>query len=80
MILEYIDAAIRKAKYELLPDDRLYYGEIAGFDGVYATAENLEDCRNELRSVLEDWLLFSLRKNLPVPEVESICLEIKNVA
>ena len=80
MILEYIDAAMRLAKYELLPEDELYYGEIPGFDGVYATAEQLEVCREELKSTLEDWLLLSLSKNLPTPILDGISLEIKNVA
>lgn len=80
MILEYIAAAMRLAKYELLPDDGLYYGEISGFDGVYATGEQLEQCREELKAVLEDWLLLSIHKNLPVPVVDGISLEVKNVA
>lgn len=80
MILEYIDAAMRKAKYELLPDDGLYYGEIPGFDGVYATAKGLEECREELKATLEDWLLLSLTKNLPTPIINGISLEVKNVA
>ena len=80
MILEYINAAMRTAKYELLPDDGLYYGEIPGLEGVYATAEQLEDCREELKATLEDWLLISLHKNLPVPVVNGISLEIKSVA
>ena len=40
MISAYIRGAIRRAHYELLPNDKLYYGEIPGFDGVYASAEN----------------------------------------
>ena len=80
MISEYINAAMRKAHYELLTDDKLYYGEIPGFEGVYATAENLEDCREELQSVLEDWLLLSIHKNLPVPVLDNITLEVKHVA
>lgn len=69
MILEYIDAAMRIAKYELLPDDGLYYGEIAGFGGVYAIAKQPGDCREELKTTLKDWLLLSLAKNLPIPVV-----------
>ena len=80
MISEYLAAAMHKAHYELLPEDKLYYGEISGFDGVYATAENLEDCRAELQSVLEDWLLISIHKNLPVPVVDNISLDVKHVA
>ena len=80
MLTEYISAALHKAHYELLSEDKLYYGEIPGFEGVYATAENLEDCREELRSVLEDWLLLSIYKNLPIPVIDNISLEVKHVA
>jgi len=49
MLLEYIAAGLRHAKYEILPDDGSYYGEIPEFTGVYANAGTLEDCREELR-------------------------------
>lgn len=80
MILEYIQAAMRQASYEYLQDDKLYYGEIPGFAGVYATSQNLEDCREELCSVLEDWLLISLHKKLPIPVINDISLDIRDVA
>jgi predicted RNase H-like HicB family nuclease len=80
MISAYIHGAMRRAQYELLPDDKLYYGEIPGFDGVYASAENLEDCREELKAVLEAWLLISIYKNLPVPVIDNISLDVKHVA
>ncbi len=80
MLSEYLSAAMHKAHYELLPDDNLYYGEVPGFDGVYASAITLEKCREELLAVLEDWLLLSIHKNLPVPVVNNISLEVKSVA
>ena len=80
MLTEYIRAAMRQAKYEILSDDGTYYGEIPGFQGVYGNAKTLEDCREELESVLEDWLLFSVSRNLPVPVVDGIELKIKEVA
>jgi predicted RNase H-like HicB family nuclease len=46
------------ARYEILPDDGTYYGEIVGFDGVYANAATLEACRDELEEVLEEWILL----------------------
>ena len=58
MLLEYIQAALRHAKYEILPDDGSYYGEISECNGVYANAKTLENCREELREVLEEWVLF----------------------
>lgn len=76
MISEYINAVLRQARYEILPDDNAYYGEIAGFQGVYATGQTLEECRAELIEVLEEWLLLSVAKNLPVPIVDGINLQI----
>jgi len=74
----YIHAALRLAQYDLLPDDKLYYGEIPGFDGACASAENLADCREELESVLEDWLLISIRKDLPVPVIDNVSPDVKD--
>ena len=34
MLLEYIQAALRHAKFEILPDDGSYYGEITECNGV----------------------------------------------
>ena len=43
MLIEYTQAAMRKAHYELLPDDKLYYEEIPEFDGVNATTESMNN-------------------------------------
>ncbi|HUT84123.1 MAG TPA: type II toxin-antitoxin system HicB family antitoxin [Thermodesulfobacteriota bacterium] len=77
MLINYIQAAMRQASYEILPDDGTYYGEISGFDGVYANAVTLEVCRNELEEVLEEWILFRVSRNLPLPVVDGIELTIK---
>ncbi len=80
MISQYLSAALRRARYEILPDDGSYYGEIPGFDGVYADAPTLEACREELGEVLEEWILFRVSRNLPVPVVEGHELTIKAIA
>jgi predicted RNase H-like HicB family nuclease len=80
MLTDYIRAAMRQARYEILPDDGTFYGEIPGFDGIYANADTLEACREELEEVLEEWILFRVSKNLPLPVVEGIELAIKEVA
>ena len=76
MLTDYIRAAMRRARYEILEDDGTFYGEIPGFDGVWANAGNLEDCREELEEVLEGWIVLSLSKNLPLPTVDGVSLEI----
>jgi len=80
MFTEYINAALKLAKYEILSDDHSYYGEIPEFNGVYANAPTLEECRNELLEVLEEWILFRIHKNLPIPVVDGIELSFKEVA
>jgi predicted RNase H-like HicB family nuclease len=80
MLTDYIRAAMRKARYEILPDDGTFYGEIPGFDGVYANADTLESCREELEEILEEWILLRVFKHLPLPAVDGIDLTIKEVA
>lgn len=74
MIGQYISAAMTKAHYEVLPDGRSNYGEIPGFDGVHANAAALEECRNTLEEVLEEWLLLRISRGLSVPVVEGLDL------
>jgi len=80
MLTKYIQAAMRQAKYEILSDDGSFYGEISGFEGVYANADSLEACREELEEVLEEWILFRVSGNLTLPAAEGIELGIKEVA
>jgi len=80
MLTEYIHAALRHARYEILDDDKSYYGEIPGFNGVYSNAETLEACRDELRDVLEEWMLFRVSRNLSFPVVEGIELRVTELA
>ena len=62
MLSEYIEEAMRRAKYELMENGE-FWGEIPGFQGVWASESSLEATRNELKSVLEDWLLVKLWDN-----------------
>ena len=68
MLTQYIAAAMRQAKYEILSEDGTYYGEIPGFEGVWANTPSLEACREELAGVLEEWVLFRGSRNLPLAE------------
>ena len=80
MLTKYLQRAMRHAKYEILSDDGTYYGEIPAFDGVYANAGTLEECREELEEVLEEWILFRVSRNLSLPVLEGLELRIKEVA
>ena len=73
MLTSYIHEAMRLAKYGIL-EDGTYYGEIPGFQGVWANAELLDACREELQSALEDWLILGLRMGHALPVVAGIDL------
>jgi predicted RNase H-like HicB family nuclease len=80
MLTKYIASAMVKAKYEILQEDSTFYGEIPGFEGVYANAIDLETCRDELEEVLEEWLFFRISRNMPVPTVNGMKLKINKIA
>ena len=73
MLTSYIQEALRLAKYAIMEDGN-YYGEIPGFEGVWASASALEQCREELRETLEDWLVLGLRMGHSLPVVANIDL------
>ena len=80
MLLAYMEAALRHARYTILQDEGLFYGEIPECNGVYADAANLEECRDQLREVLEEWILFRVHRNLPLPTIDGVQIAIKEVA
>lgn len=76
MLTEYIQAAMRHAKYEIL-EDGTFFATIPDFPGLWAhDAHNLEGCREELLSTLEDWMLVSFRHGDALPVVDGIDLNI----
>jgi predicted RNase H-like HicB family nuclease len=74
MLLQYIQAAMRRARYEILSDDGTYYGEIPDCPGVWANEPTLEGCRESLQSALEDWILFSVARHQPLPVLDGLDL------
>jgi predicted RNase H-like HicB family nuclease len=69
MLAQYLDLALEMARYEIIEDDHTYWGEIPGFQGVWAKHETLPGCQRELREALSDWVALRLRLGLDIPEV-----------
>ncbi|MEK7118012.1 MAG: type II toxin-antitoxin system HicB family antitoxin [Patescibacteria group bacterium] len=67
MIQNFIDTFLAQAQYEMIDDGKRFYAEIKALRGVWATGRTLEECRANLLSALEGWLIFRLRNQLPVP-------------
>ncbi len=80
MLTKYLHSALRQAKYEILPDDGTYYGQIPGFDGVWANAPTLEQCREQLEEVQEEWVLLGVSHTTPLPVIDGIELRVRETA
>jgi predicted RNase H-like HicB family nuclease len=80
LLTEYIRAGMRRAHYEILGDTGTYFGSIPGLEGVWAEADTLEACRDELQEVLEDWIVLGLQMGHPLPVVDDIDLNPKRGA
>lgn len=69
-VLEYLNAAMRRAEYERL-EDGTFYAHIPGFEGLWATGANVEDARNDLYSALDGWLYVnSFVSGVKPPELD----------
>lgn len=75
MILEYLNAALEKAKYEIIEDEEPYYGEVPGLKGVWATGKTLEECRKNLVETIEGWIILRIKKGLSIPPVGDVKFE-----
>ena len=73
MLTEYVDKAMSKAVYDKLKDGS-YCGKIPECPGTIAFAKTLYDCQNELRSVLEGWLLVKIRHGDQIPIIDEVDL------
>jgi predicted RNase H-like HicB family nuclease len=71
---KYVEAAMSKANYEIMEDGE-FFGEIPGFQGVFGSGSSLTACQDQLRSVLEGWLILGLWDNDPdLPVVDRMSL------
>jgi predicted RNase H-like HicB family nuclease len=68
MLTDYIQAAMRQAKYKLL-EDKTYFGEISQLSEVWSHGDTLEECRNQLQTVLEEWIVDQLYLHHSIPPV-----------
>jgi predicted RNase H-like HicB family nuclease len=66
MIQDFLTSNLNKARYEMIDDGKQFYGEIKSLRGVWAVGKTLEECRQNLMTTIEGWLIIRLKKNLPI--------------
>jgi predicted RNase H-like HicB family nuclease len=76
VLTKYIQAAMRRAKYEILEDDGSFYGHAPDLPGAWANADSLEECREELQEVVEEWIMLGIARHDPLPVVDGIDLNV----
>ncbi len=72
-LTEYIEHAMAQGVYDKLPEGT-FVGRIPSCVGVIAFGDALHGCQEELRSVLEDWLLVGLKLGHELPVIAGIDL------
>jgi predicted RNase H-like HicB family nuclease len=65
-VQNFIETQLLRAQYERDESVNAWAGWIKGFPGIYAQGSTLEETRNELAEMLEEYLLVSLQKNTGV--------------
>ena len=76
MLLQYIQIALECAHYEIIEDEEPFYGAVPPLAGVWATGKTLEECRRNLAESIEDWVLFSIAKGLPIPALGQVAIHL----
>lgn len=72
----YINSALSLAEYDKL-EDGSFAGRIPKCKGVIAFSKTLKGCEDELRSILEDWIIMGLKFGHRLPVINSINLNRK---
>ena len=77
MFAEYIHAALRHAKYEVLEDDT-YMATVEGLQGVIAVGDTIEDCRDDLIGAIEGWVALGLRLGHAIPPIDGHAISVSS--
>jgi predicted RNase H-like HicB family nuclease len=79
MITRYIERALARARYQLLPDGT-FAATVRGLRGVVATGATLEGCRRDLADVVEEWLLVRVARGLDVPSLDGATVRVRKAS
>jgi predicted RNase H-like HicB family nuclease len=76
MIRDYLGEGLRRAKYSPL-EDGSFAAEVRGLKGVIATGGTLEECRETLQEVIEEWVLVRVARGLDVPSLGRVKIRVR---
>jgi predicted RNase H-like HicB family nuclease len=73
VLTDYVDRALAEAVYDKL-EDGTFVGRVPAGPGIVAFGSTLRQCEDEVRSVLEDWILLGLKLGHQLPVIGGIDL------
>jgi predicted RNase H-like HicB family nuclease len=79
VITNYINEALHRARYAVV-DDGVFCATVPGLPGVIATAKSLEDCRDQLAEVVEEWVLVRVSGGLSVPRLGAARVQVRRAS
>jgi predicted RNase H-like HicB family nuclease len=79
IFVRYCEAALKYAQYKKLDDDT-WFADIDRFEGVWGNGVTVEECRNDLISALEEWLILKLQDGDELPVVDGLEIKVSEVA
>lgn len=66
-ISSYIENFLKKAKYEYDEETKSWCASVKDLPGVYAQADSVEETREQLAEVIEEYILISLQERRTLP-------------
>ena len=79
VISRYVQEALRRARYRML-DDGTFCGTVANLRGVVASAHTLEQCRDQLAEIVEEWVLVRVSRGLSVPTLGGETVRVRKAS
>ena len=73
---EVAERALHGAHYDKL-EDGTFCAEVPELRGVIATGDTLEECRDQLAEVIEEWVLVRVSQGLEVPPLDDIEIKVQ---
>jgi predicted RNase H-like HicB family nuclease len=72
LLEDYIDAALRTARFEKIDSGTKVYAELRDFPGAWADGKTREEATKTLRQVLKGWIELQLERGQPLPRLKGV--------
>ena len=75
-ITQYVENLLRRAEYEYDKETKSWCASVKNLPGAYAQADTIEEVREQLAEVIEDYILVSLQEKHPLPGFKKLATKI----